>query len=448
MPHVCTICSHPDRARERIGVERCAKRRYLGARTGWRLLNVLAAACFAIAVVAGVPDRVVAATQTPSSQALPMRCPHSDGWRPTDLELHRILARHRGWLQERYSYDLQAPDAYLDHVQPAYPEWRLEARSHPEPAELCNADLNGENLSGANLYNATLDGTTLNGADLSGANLYSATLSGADLTAANLSAADLRYANLRGADLNGAQVGKAKLAYADLTGASYAPESEPPDPYVAGIRGLSTVHPLSGEKIGLVQLRKLLQEAGLRDAERAATYSIEHSATLDHLANSFWSFAWFGGVLRFVGFEVTTAYGLHPAYALGWIGLLGAVLTPVYMWAMRHPTATSGVVQVFPPDRLEGTVGDPAVEKERKKILIRAKNWRDALRSAAYFSLISAVNIGFEQFTPSDWIRRLQSREYSLEAVGWVRIVAGAQALLSVFLLAMWVLTQFGRPFG
>ena len=48
-----------------------------------------------------------------------------------------------------------------------------------------------------------------------------------------------------------------------------------------------------------------------------------------------------------------------------------------------------------------------------------------AVSTAAYFSLISAVNIGFEDFTPGDWIRRLQTREYSLEAVGWVRVVAG-----------------------
>jgi hypothetical protein len=40
-----------------------------------------------------------------------------------------------------------------------------------------------------------------------------------------------------------------------------------------------------------------------------------------------------------------------------------------------------------------------------------------------------------------------RAREYSLEAVGWVRVVAGPQALLSVYLLAMWALTQFGRPF-
>jgi hypothetical protein len=34
-----------------------------------------------------------------------------------------------------------------------------------------------------------------------------------------------------------------------------------------------------------------------------------------------------------------------------------------------------------------------------------------------------------------------------LRATGWVRTVAGIQSLLSVYLLALWVLTYFGRPF-
>jgi hypothetical protein len=83
------------------------------------------------------------------------------------------------------------------------------------------------------------------------------------------------------------------------------------------------------------------------------------------------------------------------------------------------------------------------VEKQR----VHAKGWRATFLPTAYFSLLSAVNIGFEQFTPGDWVRRLQRLEYSLEAVGGVRVVAGAQALLSVYLLAMRVLTQFGQPF-
>jgi hypothetical protein len=151
--------------------------------------------------------------------------------------------------------------------------------------------------------------------------------------------------------------------------------------------------------------------------------------------------------VRTVGFGWTTAYGLYPMRALRWILLLGAVLTPVYMFVMLHPTAVSGILRIFPAGRLEGTVGHLADEEKPKKQLVKAKSWRAALRTAAYFSIVSAVDIGFDRFTPGDWIRRLQAREYSLEAVGWVRVVAGAQALLSVYLLAMWVLTQFGQPF-
>ena len=42
---------------------------------------------------------------------------------------------------------------------------------------------------------------------------------------------------------------------------------------------------------------------------------------------------------------------------------------------------------------------------------------------------------------------RIQKSEYILRATGWPRTVAGLQSLLSVYLLALWVLTYFGRPF-
>jgi hypothetical protein len=278
--------------------------------------------------------------------------------------------------------------------------------------------------------------------------------------------------------------------------------SEPPDLYLAGIRGLSTLHVPSGEKIGLVQLRKLLQDSGLRDPEREATYAIERSGTTEQfvsapmfLYNPLRHFgfmdgvqlaigsgspaggrstvsAWVAGLFRIVGFDVTTAYGLHPTRALWLIAGLGGIFTFVYMFAIprtlkgeasaaapsaqteetatavrRVRTRDSGIYKVFPADRIDEASAEPTVEKESKWKRVEARNWWGAFWWAAYFSLLSAVNIGFEQFTPGDWIRRLPTREYSLEAVGWVRSVAGVQALLSVFLLAMWVLTQFGRPF-
>ena len=42
--------------------------------------------------------------------------------------------------------------------------------------------------------------------------------------------------------------------------------------------------------------------------------------------------------------------------------------------------------------------------------------------------------------TPRPITRRLRAK-------GWVRVVSGVQSLISVYLIAMWVLTYFGRPF-
>jgi len=415
---------------------------------------------------------------------------YKGGLRPSQAELAEILKKHAAWLKEggdRPDSRLAANDprianlcgagllnanlgetslqgAHLEGAVLSFADLRgahlfgthldgaqlygahLEG-ADLENAHLDNADLTGAHLEGADLFSAHLDGAQLFSAHLDGADLHDAHLDGAHLSATHLDGANFYNAHLNGADLATAHVSKAKLAGVDLTGATYAPASQPPDPYVVGIKGLATLHAGYGEEIGLIQLRKLLKDGGLNDSVREATCSIQRNITRDQLWRDSSRSAHIEGWLRTVGLDWTTAYGLHPERALRWILLLGAVLTPVYTFAILRPTASSGVMQVFPADRLEGTAGDPADEEKRKKQLVHAKGWRAALRTAAYFSLISAVNIGFEDFTPGDWIRRLQTREYSLEAVGWVRVVAGAQALLSVYLLAMWVLTQFGQPF-
>ena len=46
-----------------------------------------------------------------------------------------------------------------------------------------------------------------------------------------------------------------------------------------------------------------------------------------------------------------------------------------------------------------------------------------------------------------NWIARIQPREFTLRASGWVRMVSGIQSLISVYLLALSVLSYFGRPF-
>jgi hypothetical protein len=106
---------------------------------------------------------------------------------------------------------------------------------------------------------------------------------------------------------------------------------------------------------------------------------------------------------------------------------------------------------ILPEDRL------PSRSGKKKAVLLRpptAKTWRKRLvgearmlRTGLYFSLLSAFHVGWREYNVGTWIARVQSREYTLCATGWVRTVSGIQSLLSVYLLALWVLTYFGRPF-
>ena len=125
-----------------------------------------------------------------------------------------------------------------------------------------------------------------------------------------------------------AKVSKAKLAYVNLKGSTYAPASEPPDPYVAGIEGLATLSAGKVSKSGLSSFG-VAPDAGLDESEREVTSSIQRNRTRDQISSQFWSLAWIEGVLRGVGFGWTTAYGLHPERALARILLLGIILTPV-----------------------------------------------------------------------------------------------------------------------
>ena len=64
-----------------------------------------------------------------------------------------------------------------------------------------------------------------------------------------------------------------------------------------------------------------------------------------------------------------------------------------------------------------------------------------------YFSLLSAVHIGWRDLNVGNWIARMQPKEFTLRATGWVRVVSGIQSLIGVYLIALWALTYFGRPF-
>jgi hypothetical protein len=317
-------------------------------------------------------------------------------------------------------------------------------------ADFSYANLSSAKLSGAELRHAELKGTILTSAQLNGANLSWANLDSANLEGANLDHATLSSAVLTGARLVGTSVKEARLSYADLSNAMYIPRSQPPYFYVAG--GLETVITFSpGGETGLVQLRDLIQKAGLRDLEREATFAIESGRTRHSID------AWrenpggaAEGIFRKIAFELTTRYGLHPVRALLAIAAVWMLLIPVYAWPVwRQPprtTRASAIYRVWPKDRVELRDGKPTLDNPACVERLHARGLA-TVGWSAYFSLLSAFQIGFREFSVGTWLTRAQPRIFLLEATGWVRTLSGLQSLLSVYLLAMWLLTYFGRPF-
>jgi hypothetical protein len=96
------------------------------------------------------------------------------------------------------------------------------------------------------------------------------------------------------------------------------------------------------------------------------------------------------------------------------------------------------------------------MQNRTQRFIVNIEDERDRLRGlpplkaiayGLYFSLLSAFHIGWRDLNVGNWIARMQPREYTLRPSGWVRFVSGLQSLLSVYLLALSVLTYFGRPF-
>lgn len=398
-------------------------------------------------------------------------------------ELEQVLKKQKRWYRMNYM-NLNAPSD----------------KTLPGKTSLCDANLKFANLNGAELRKANLTGANLTGAHLIDAKLDDANLTGANLTDANLTDANVRRANLTGANLTNAHLIDAFLSWsnltdtnltdaylgatslyranltganleravlyrtnltgtnltdaflwdADLAGAIYGPKAghHPPVDSIAGAKGLSRLD--YDQPRALVGLRKLFKDGGYRNQERQITYAIHHVRNSRLLNDTKGSEGKVGsgegflgrveGAFNFVLFELTTKWGLAPSRALLTIAVLILIFSLVYVIALRHP-AKDGIWRIWANERVRSDLGSSKPE------LLSATGF-SSIRLAFYFSLLSAFHIGWRDLNVGNWITRVQSREYTLSASGWVRTVSGMQSLLSVYLLAIWALTHFGRPFG
>jgi uncharacterized protein YjbI with pentapeptide repeats len=305
------------------------------------------------------------------------------------------------------------------------------------PARLGHANLSHATLFRANLSNAQLDGANLtNAAELREANLVHA-----NLDRANLSGANLIQANLSNAYLHDAKLDDANFYLTILSGAYYEPKSNPDVTGIAYARDLEFV--TYGENSGpLFQLRKQFQDNGFREAERKITYALNRRrAQSDSPAER-----WF----KTIAFDWTCQYGMSPGRALRiWLTLF--LLCCIIYAVFIHLPGKSGLYRVAKTQKDE-----PDEQIVPRQILSRPR-WLIPLRLltcesrviywAVFFSLMSAFNIGFRQIDFGRWLRLLPRTEFDLKAKGWMRTIAGFQSLISVYLITLWALSYFGRPF-
>jgi Pentapeptide repeats (8 copies) len=318
-------------------------------------------------------------------------------------------------------------------------------------AILTKATLYRVTLSGANLFGATLTGANLIEADLTGANLSSATLNGAILYKANLTGADLSAADLTGADITEAHLSGANVVLALLVSTNFEPQPQSVND-VIGIESAGSLDRLrfTQSPTALVVLRERFAKAGLRDQERQVTFAKLRAQQIKAWRHGpFWRRVEAG--FSYAAFDLTCAYGLDYGRPLRVLGVMIPLFALVYAFALRSH-GRGALWRIWLPDRVLQEDGHSKPERlswetKRRSRHPGAFRLSRGVGLALLFSLLSAFQIGWRELNVGNWITRLQPREYTLRATGWVRVVAGVQSLLSVYLLALWALTYFGRPF-
>jgi uncharacterized protein YjbI with pentapeptide repeats len=416
-----------------------------------------------------------APTEAPPTAPAPTGAPwtwkDSSGQTRSRADLDQILDQHRQWVvskeQRGKRADLAGADlSGADLAQAALQQANL-AKVNLTGAVLSQANLNGSNLSYADLTRADLEGAKLRKTSLWGAKLVSAQL-GLKITpiaavraenpeAFNLTPTERLTERLKaGADLNGANLQGSDLtdawfADADLDLTVYEASKDPQITGIARAKHLDLIT-YAEDPEALVRLRKEFSDGGFVQAENKITYALNRREA----AEEPFQWRWF----RRIAFDWTCQYGMNPGRPLKILGLVWLVMSGFYLLFM-HLKRPSGIFveatrescgrernwrfQVQLP-RARGRVDTRAKGAAPRPGSWLRREWRLA-RAAMFFSLISAFNIGYQELNIGQWLKMLTRREYDLQAAGWVRTAAGTQSLVSVYMLALWVLTFFGHPF-
>lgn len=394
---------------------------------------------------------------------------YANGKLLTQKELRRRLELHEKWAEDAKSLikkEWERKRANLGEAK--YETWfrdfldsdwgKDKGRLILEGADLSCVDLRKRNLKfanlkGVNLQNSILTNANFRDAVLRSANLKKAKLDGADLGYAILEDASLMRAELKGVNLFRTDMKNAVVWGANLHNSCYQVKIDR-QPGLVGLSETKNLHTMytDSSSHALAELRQIFRKAGLRQKEREITYAIKRSEWLKMKCSESlekWLRKMEGcekryleAIFNYILFDIPVAYGLYPGRAIkilfGFVFLFA--IPYCFAFIKTRSVKKDGIWRVWPKDRPRQNFGSETPE------LIVVNGWR-VFTFAIYFSLLSAFHIGWRELNVGSWIARLQPHGYILRATGWARTLSGIQSLISVYLLAMWVLTYFGRPF-
>jgi len=347
-------------------------------------------------------------------------------------------------------------------------------RANLSGAFISQSAISTTQLQKAILSHATVLGSTLNNNSLKGAKLDHTSFVGGTLQNSLLDDVDFRSGGLLGTDLTGTS-----FSGADLADTAYEP-SRPPE-----LRGMANAHHLDELRFltspdAITALRQAFAVGGYSEQRNRLTYVLKrqendlrwrraHDAKCaeptcrterllgrecdNGACQGRWLNYFYYGLNR-IFFDWTVRYGMAPQHALVLLFGQGVLFALVYV-GFLHVSRRSGLILVkrrhprkpesFKRVRYRMRAIPPrAGWRQSWRLLVR--EWGVA-RVAMYFSLLNTFHSGFNEVDPGKWIRLLTKHDYNLEAERWLRTVAGVQTVLSLFLFAVWLLTQFGHPF-
>jgi len=312
-----------------------------------------------------------------------------------------------------------------------------------------------------------------------GEQLDEAKFRGADLTRSTFNGESLRdawfdvYKGPLGNQWHPTILRNVKFIHGDLTGATFAgadmegvifqPDKLPLASDISEAKNLQLMT-YDQDPSAMSSLRQLFRDGGFALQDSEINYAINQRrlqlAREQCVLRRIDGRTEFRECLAYAGskmIDATCQFGLNLWRPVQ-IGFAAWIVFSFVFFLFMHHSGPSGLYLVI----AKGVVLEPDAIKDASKVRSTPfgaafKNGQGGrwlfdearlARIAMFFSLINGFNIGFRDADIGRWLRLLPRREFEFRAVGWSRTFAGIQALLTLYLLTIWLLCALSHPFG